>query len=57
MPRMMVGLVKTTHHTSNANTDNEVSAEFENMQPPTADEADAILARFGWTEQREALAA
>ena len=39
---MMVGLVKTTHHTSNANTDNEVSAEFENMQPPTADEADAI---------------
>lgn len=32
MPRMMVGLVKTTHQTSTANTvDAEVDAETENL--------------------------
>jgi hypothetical protein len=49
---MMVGLVKTTHRTSNAN-DTTVSS-FD--MAPSVDEADAILARFGYVDA-EAVAA
>lgn len=53
---MMVGLVKTTHHTSTAKTTENTSVSLFDA-PPTAAEADAILARFGYVESEVAVAA
>lgn len=42
---MIVGLLKTTYQ--NTNTNESIIGDF----APSIEEADAILAKFGWSEQ------